>query len=183
MLFARGQGLAAKLRALCQIGFAPEARAELAAFDAKRLRDIPRSREYLAVLGHMAFACVETGSKPHASVVYELLAPYPQLCIATISLHSYGPTSRTLGQLAGLLAEHGTAAAHFERSLVDAERFGLKPQLALTRYQYAQLLAETGKPSDIERARSLVDGAQSLAESMGMQPLTAQSQQLRAALG
>ena len=174
---------AAKLRALCQMGFIEEARAELAAFEVQRLRDVPHSRDYLAILGHMAVACVETGSTRHAQIVYELLAPYPQLCVATLSLHSYGPVSRTLGRLAGLLGEHERAAAHYERALLDAERYGLMPQLALTRYQFAQLLADTGQASQRERARKLLTDAQALSQKLGMQSLAAASLQLTAALG
>ena len=174
---------AGKLRVMCQLGYLDDARADLATLEDDALRNIPRSRDYLAQIGHIAFACVETRSTRHAPVLYELLAPYPELCIAASSLHSYGPVSRMLAQLAQLLGEPERAAAHFERALLDAERYGLNPQLALTRLQYAGLLRELGGEARLSQARLLSNAARSLAERLGMQPLAAASRQLQAALG
>lgn len=174
---------AAKLRAMCQLGFVEEARAELAAFQLERLHNVPKSRDYLATLGHLAYACVETHSKRQAAAVYELLAPYPHLCVATLSLHAYGPVARSLGQLAGVLGDRERAAAHYETALADAERFGLLPQLALTRYQYAELLHKGAGAEATDRARRLLDDASALTQRLGMHALHAQTLQLAAAVG
>jgi tetratricopeptide (TPR) repeat protein len=161
---------AVKLRMLCQLRCVDAAQAELAAFDMDRLRDIPSSRDYLATLGHIAHACVETGDRQKAELLYALLSAYPQLCLVSMSLHSYGPVSRTLARLAALLEEPKWARAHYTQALIDAERFGLLPQLAWTRYQFAELL-RGGSSSELEQARALLSSAQTLAKSLGMQPL------------
>jgi tetratricopeptide (TPR) repeat protein len=167
-----------KVQLLCRLGLQAEARAVLQGVTVARLMALPRSRDYIPTLGHIGFACAQTGNKELGEAIYKLLLPYPHLCIAALSLHSFGPVARTLGEIAGsLLGRREEAAAHFETAISDSERYGMRPQLARSRLQYAQLLSQ-GNAAERERARGLLEQCQSDATRMGMAPLVAAAQQL-----
>jgi hypothetical protein len=173
--------VAGKLRLMTQFGLRDEARAELAALPIERLRGIPKSRDYLAIMGHFAGAAIETRSPVHAKALYEILSPYPHLCVVAVSMHSYGTVSRQLAGLADLLGKRSDAASHFETSLEDCERYGLFPQLALTRHEYATFLAN-GNANERKCALEHSRRALELAEKLGMKPLVHACQALQASL-
>jgi hypothetical protein len=180
--FAQGPlTFAFKVQLLCRLGLTAEARAALDTLSVERIMALPRSRDYIPTLGHIGFACTQTGAKELGEAIYKLLLPYPHMCIVALSLHSFGPVARTLGELANLLGRSSDAAQHFETAISDSERYGLRPQLARSRVQYAQLLSQ-GSLAERERARSLLDQSLSDATRMGMAPLIAAAEQLRKAL-
>jgi len=171
-----------KVQLLCRLGLIAEARAVLETVTVARVMDLPRSRDYIPTLGHIGFACAQTGNKELGEAIYKLLLPYPHLCIVALSLHSFGPVARTLGEIAGnLLGRRDEAAAHFETAISDSERYGMRPQLARSRLQYAQLLSQ-GDAAQRERARHLLEQCESDATRMGMAPLLAAAQQLQSTL-
>jgi tetratricopeptide (TPR) repeat protein len=168
---------AGKLRVMTLFGLLDDARTELNALPMQDLYDLPKSRDYLATLGHFAHVAIATGSQKPAAALYELLLPYPHLCMATVSLHVFGPVARTLGGLARILGQRRQAIAHFEMAVHDSERFGLLPELAQARYQYAQLLAE-GDGGERKEAREHSTRAREIAQQLGMKPLQTACEQL-----
>jgi tetratricopeptide (TPR) repeat protein len=162
---------AVKLRLLVQFGWREEAKLELDALSPDTIAKIPSSRDYIALLGHFAYAATATRSAPHASLLYELLSPYPHLCQVALAMHCDGVVSRTLGGLAQILGKRSQAIQHYELALLDSERYGLLPQLAETRHEYAQLLS-TGQAHERQHARDLATEARDLAQQLGMKPLT-----------
>lgn len=171
-----------KVQLLCRLGLIAEARAVLETVTVARIMDLPRSRDYIPTLGHIGFACAQTGHKELGEAIYKLLLPYPHLCVAALSLHSFGPVARTLGEIAGsLLGRPEEAAAHFETAISDSERYGMRPQLARSRLQYAQLLSQ-GSAAQRDRARQLLDQCLSDATRMGMSPLIVAAEQLQKSL-
>lgn len=151
-------------------GLIDEAHIDLAALPVQDLYELPKSRDYLSTLGHFAQASVATRLLEPAAALYELLLPYPHLRIANVSLHCQGPVARTLGGLAQILGRRPQAVPHFEMAVYDSERFGLLPQLAQARYQYAQLLAE-GDGVERKEAREHATRAREIAQQLGMKPL------------
>jgi hypothetical protein len=173
--------VAGKLRLMTQFGMRDEARAELAALPIERLRGIPKSRDYLAIMGHFAGSAVETRLQSHASALYEILSPYPHMCIVGVSMHSYGTVSRSLAGLAEVMGRRSEAASHYEVSLEDCERYGFLPQLALTRHEYASFLA-SGSGNERKCALEHSRRALEMAEKLGMKPLASACQALQATL-
>jgi DNA-binding winged helix-turn-helix (wHTH) protein/tetratricopeptide (TPR) repeat protein len=160
-----------KLHALVQLGLLDEASAALQALPIASLYMLPKSRDYLATLGHLASVSAATRSLSHAAALYELLQPYPRLCVASLSLHCYGVVAHFLGILARTLGRRDRARAHFEEAIVEHERLGLQPHLARTRYELAQTLIDSGEPEDRKRARTLLTQARESAQRLTMEPL------------
>jgi eukaryotic-like serine/threonine-protein kinase len=173
--------VAFKLQLLCRLGLIAEARAVLESIPVERIMALPRSRDYIPTLGHIGFTCAQTGAKEQGQAIYELLSPYPHLCVVALSLHTFGPVARTLGELADMLGRPEAAAEHYETAIADCERFGLRPVLASSRMQYAQLLSRGGS-AERTRAQGLLEQCIAEASRMGMAPLIASAEALRKTL-
>ncbi|MFI5306442.1 MAG: AAA family ATPase [Polyangiales bacterium] len=169
-----------KLHALVQLGLLQEASAALQALPVSTLYDLPKSRDYLAILGHLSTTSAATRSVGHAAALYELLEPYPQLCVASLSLHCYGVVSHFLGILSRSLGRPEQARAHFERALADHERLGLRPHLARTRYELARVLIDDGDAGERKRARDLLVLTRDGAALLTMEPLRVAAAELLA---
>jgi hypothetical protein len=164
-------GRALKLRTLVLLGLREEASSWLRGLPVTDLVRLPKSRDYLATLGYLAVASVATGARDLSAVLYELLLPYPRLCVAAVSLHLHGVVAHFLGILAHSLGDRAVALAHFEDALDEHERLGLQPHLAHTRYELANLLLESGPLQNFPRARKLLEQARATTAQLGMGPL------------
>lgn len=173
---------ASKLRALVQLGSVDEARTSLLSIPVSSLHALPKSRDYLATLSHLAFTSVETKALGHAAALYELLEPYPKYCAASVSFHVYGIGSHFLAILARALDRRERALAHFDDALADHERLGLQPQLARTRYELAHYLSESSDLQDSKRARKLLEQVRASASQLKMEPLRLEADKLLATL-
>jgi tetratricopeptide (TPR) repeat protein len=167
-----------KLSALTRLGLLEEARAGLQAVAIEDLYLLPRSRDYLATLGHLTIASSATGSQAHSTALYELLLPYPLFYVASLSCHCHGVVSHFLAILARTLGKRERALAHFEDALTDQARLGLLPQLAHTRYELAQMLSESSEPADRQRAGALLREVRDTTSQLGMEPLRAAAERL-----
>jgi tetratricopeptide (TPR) repeat protein len=63
------------------------------------------------------------------------------------------------------------AEEHFEEALEMNTRMGARPWLAHTQYQYASMLLARSVAGDIERARKLLDEAETISRQLGMRSL------------
>ncbi|HEX4354768.1 MAG TPA: hypothetical protein VHZ95_17680, partial [Polyangiales bacterium] len=167
-----------KLQALTRLGLIEEAGAALQAVSIQDLYALPRSRDYLATLGYLAFTSAETGSVTHAKALYELLLPYPHFFVASLSCHCQGVVSHFLAILARTLGERARALSHFEDALIDQARLGLHPQLAQTRFELARTLSDSQALEDRERALALLQDVRDTAHQLGMAPLGAAAEKL-----
>ena len=93
---------------------------------------------------------------------------------------------RLLGLLAQIFGDFDRAAAHFEDALVFCRRWGYRPDLAWTCYDYAQALLqcapkESGTGGGRTGALTLLDEALSISRELGMGPLLERASDLKRA--
>jgi tetratricopeptide (TPR) repeat protein len=77
-----------------------------------------------------------------------------------------------LGLLSATSNRTDEALAHFEDAVTYCERAGYKPELAWTKYDYANGLLERAAPGDAVRATTLREDALSTATELGLHALT-----------
>jgi len=162
---------AAKLRTMVELGMVEEARVVLEARPPRELYTLPKNRDYLATLAHLAFACATTKRLGHAEVLYELLKPYPRLCVAALSCHCHGVVSHYLAILSRALGDHDRALGHFESALADQERLGLQPQLARSRLEFGSMLIESSDQRQREQGCAMLELVQTSATKLGLRPV------------
>jgi DNA-binding winged helix-turn-helix (wHTH) protein/tetratricopeptide (TPR) repeat protein len=162
---------AAKVRTMVELGMLEEARAALLGMSVSVLPGLPRSRDYVATLAHLALAAAGAKELGHAEVLYRLLQPYPSLCVVALSCHCHGVVSHYLAQLARALGDRDRALAHFEEALARQERLGLLPQLTRTRFELGSMLLESEQARQREQGRVALELAKASASKLGMQPL------------
>jgi DNA-binding CsgD family transcriptional regulator/tetratricopeptide (TPR) repeat protein len=75
---------------------------------------------------------------------------------------------RVLGRIRAGLGDFRGAEAHFQEALDIAERWELRPNIALTSLNYAEMLADHGKSNDRERAAALILRSAEISEELGM---------------
>ncbi len=168
---------ARKVRSLVELGAAQRARAALLDLPPESLGRLPRDRDFLASLAHLAVASIATRSLAHADVLYSLLSPYPHFHAADLSLHCDGSVSHFLGMLARCLGRTGEAARHLEDALDRNERAGFAPPAAHSAYELACTLAETKSSADATRVQELFTKALGASRRMGMSPLARSAEQ------
>jgi DNA-binding winged helix-turn-helix (wHTH) protein len=133
---------ALKVRALATAGQLDEAREALRNVTSAELALLPCDRDYLGTLGHLARAALLLGALDYASVLYRLLAPYPEAFAGHLDFFCEGSVAQLLGMLAQALGEHDAALAHFEAGLRSNERAGLGLRSDEARTQLSQARAK-----------------------------------------
>lgn len=134
-----------------------------------------------AALGLFAEVAVAGGTRGHAEVLTELLAPFSgRLLTVGLGVASIGAADRYLGMLDTLLERWDDAEMHFERALALEERARGGALLPRTRYWHARFLAARGLPGDAGVARALLADVAADAERLGMRHLGAQAEALLA---
>jgi hypothetical protein len=167
-----------KIRSLVDYGFLDDAAAALREIPVAALHDLPRDRDYLAVLAQLAQGSAATGSGDHCQALYELLRPYSHLYAVGISFHCEGSIATYLGGLARALGRDREAREHLEEGLERNRAFGLAPCAAQTKFELGELLLTSQSERDPVLARRLLDQTRAEAKRMGMQPLAAEAQRL-----
>jgi hypothetical protein len=107
-----------------------------------------------------------SGDKDTAQALERRLAPLAPYPWAKGSAVSY---ARLLGGAAALLDEREQAAAYYQQALDVCARIGLRPEIALTHLQLAELLLG-GSAEDQKRAVEHLDLAIEEFRAMKMQP-------------
>jgi hypothetical protein len=124
-----------------------------------------RDDDWLSRLVFLADACVEIGDAERAPMLYALLVPYADRnAITERGWAAWGAAARPLGRLAALAGEPAVAARHFERALELHERWGARPWIAHTVYDYARA---TGSPDALARVKA----AHELCSELGLDGL------------
>ncbi len=141
--------------ALIQGGRIDEAR-ELAL--AERFEQLASSEAWGIVMLLWADACSRLGVVEQAAVMFELLAPFSgQLAVS--GAHVYGSFDWALGSLATTLSRFDDAEHHFGAAVDTATQLGAPLLLARAYARWAHALVRRGSPSDIERAKLLLERA------------------------
>jgi hypothetical protein len=80
--------------------------------------------------------------------------------------------------LAATMGEHETAEGHFTEALAMHERMGTRPWTVRTQVAYAELLLESPRQGDRERANALLASAGATAGELGMAAVLARVNEL-----
>jgi tetratricopeptide (TPR) repeat protein len=152
---------------------------------AKALRDLTNDRsslpfdmEWLLGMSLLAETSAILDDTDPAANIYELLLPWATLNVADAPEAIRGSVSRYLGILAALLEHWKEAMRHFEHALKMNERMGLRPWLAYTQHDYAQMLTHGGQMQ--QRASEINEAAISACRDLGISPrLLGQRTQIR----
>jgi DNA-binding NarL/FixJ family response regulator len=113
-----------------------------------------------------------------AALLADRLAPLAGLATADLALTCLG---RHLGAAAALAGHAETAARHYEQALTAALKVRFRPEAALTRLQYAELLAgQSGRAAEAHRQ---LEPALAALEAMQMAPALTRARSLAARLG
>jgi tetratricopeptide (TPR) repeat protein len=133
--------------------------------------DIPLDAVWPASITFLAEVCASLGDRRRAEVLYRLLSPYKGYAVVASEWACVGAASRFLGQLSATMGQWQEAEEHFEEALEMNTRMGARPWLAHTQYQYASMLLARSVAGDIERARKLLDEAETISRQLGMRSL------------
>jgi DNA-binding winged helix-turn-helix (wHTH) protein len=163
------------IRAAAESGPREQARAALATLAATDFEAIPKDLAYLEAIVALSYATVALGDRELGKRLYAMLSPYPHHNTPNGLLWYQGSVSQVLGLLAALLGDDASAERHFTDALAMNERMGQRPQVARTRYAYAQWLASRGQKA---RAREQSDAARRLAGDLGMEWLVAKADEV-----
>jgi tetratricopeptide (TPR) repeat protein len=129
-----------------------------------------------------AEACALLGDVRLARRLYELLLPRDGLCIlGGRGVYFRAATARYLGLLAATLDRREDAVRHLEDALETNTRAQAPPWIARTLLELARALLARGAPGDARRAADLLQEAEVLAHSLGMQSVAAQVTRERSA--
>lgn len=97
--------------------------------------------------------------------------PFAERNILAADRSYWGPASQYLGLLATMTGRFDEADAHLQAALDMSRRMGSGPSEAHTLCDQAWMLLRRRGPGDDERARRLLDQAESMARSLGMRRL------------
>jgi tetratricopeptide (TPR) repeat protein len=130
--------------------------------------EFPVDAKRSLTLSYLAAVCARLADAERAELLYERLLPYRDLAIiAPVATVCCGSAGRFLGMLASTLGKWKAAEEHFQAALDMDERLNAWPWLAHTKYEYAVMLRERGRPQDRDRAETLLSSAAASAERIG----------------
>jgi DNA-binding SARP family transcriptional activator len=145
-----------------------DAATDLAELTADAIAALPFDQEWLLGMSLLAEACARVGDTDAAAVLYPPLLPWANLIVADYPEAIRGSVSRYLALLAMQLGLIDDADAHFRHALDVNERMGLRPWLAFTQADYAQMLLARGRAEDGVHARQLLAASDASRRSLGI---------------
>jgi tetratricopeptide (TPR) repeat protein len=143
---------------------------------------ITREVGYLNALAHLSLVAVWLEDHDRAKVLYELLRRYPNHNTPNGFNYYLGSVSFFLGSLARLLGQTRAAVRHFEDAITMNHRLGMVSQWARSQAALGDLLAESARPQDRQRAGALLAEAADTAARLEMGPFSAEVTRSRARL-
>ena len=149
-----------------------EAREEFEILARNGFRQIAHDWNWLGSLAICAEVCWTLGDAARAAVLYDLLSSFATRNVTMgWGVICYGSMSRYLGLLAATQHRYDDAEKRFEDAIRFELRMGAVPFVARTRVCYAAMLIARGAPSDLERARVLLEMAIEAAGALKMMVL------------
>jgi hypothetical protein len=130
-------------------------------------------------LAMLAEVAAESGSRRHATALYDQLAPYAgRIAAEPTGLPCVGAADRFLGMLSTVLEQWDAADTHFAQALTLEEGMRGHALLPRTRYWKARSLLARGRSGDDRAARALLGQVVEETSLLGMRRLCAQAEQL-----
>lgn len=133
-----------------------------------------------AALGMFAEVAATGGTRAHARVLSEMLAPFSGRLLMVVLGPSIGAADRYLGMLDTVLERWERAESHFERAVELEEGVRGWSLLPRTHYWRARFLAARGQPGDASAAAKLLFDVAADADRLDMRRLVAQAEELLA---
>jgi DNA-binding SARP family transcriptional activator/tetratricopeptide (TPR) repeat protein len=131
---------------------------------------IPFEQEWLYGMTVLAETAALLADGDCAPALYRLLHPFEGCNAIDLPEGMRGSVSRYLGLLAWTMSRRDEAAAHFEDALAMNARMRLRPWLAHTRADYAQMLLTGDAREDREHAEKLGSAARASYRELDMTP-------------
>jgi DNA-binding winged helix-turn-helix (wHTH) protein/tetratricopeptide (TPR) repeat protein len=145
--------------------------------------DIPRDEHWFILIAQATEMASCFGDVPRLERLAALLRPVSHLNVVHDLLRTdLGSASHFLGVCERELGDAGAAVAHFEAALVMNERLRAPAHLARTRVELADALLRRRGRGDAARAAALLEQARATARDLGIPPLAARAEGLRARL-
>jgi len=158
--------------ALLYIGLQQDvlARHEFEQVVAGNFTDIPRNANWMIAMTNLAQVSAYLQDTDRAARIYELLLPYADRCLVVgAALLCLGSVAWYLGILATALGRWEEAEAHFVTALRRNTQLGAKPMIVQTKQRHAMMLLARKHPGDEQRALTLLDEAQTIAQAISME--------------
>ncbi|MEA2451216.1 MAG: eukaryotic-like serine/threonine-protein kinase [Thermoleophilaceae bacterium] len=144
---------------------------------------LPRDANWLTSLTLLAEGVARLRLRDHSAEIYNELLPFANRNVVVGGgWVCHGSTSRFLGMLAAVLERYDDAERHFAVAIQMNQRLKARPLVALTRADYAEMLAERGDDADLERANELIGEALRVGGEIGMRGLVERAFGLRVRL-
>lgn len=141
-------------------GDVPMASRLLAERAERGLAKLPLDVEWLAVAAFYSHACVLSGDRAHAEVLYSLLVKTPATAVRVGALAGWwGPVDHHLGGLCRVLGRLEEARTRLERGIAVAESMRSPPFIARGRLELAAVLEAIGDQDSVQRAAGLRSSA------------------------
>jgi len=172
-LRARVPGLAPVFTSALAVAWAEldESANAAAAFDelaASGFTDMRMDSTWLIGITNAATACAYLGDTAQASLLSDVLEPYPdQMPVGSLGMTG-GSVSHHLGLLATTLDRYDEADARFRAAAETHSRIGAPTWLARTELEWARLLLRRDGPGDRDRARQLLGRALDTAHQLDL---------------
>jgi tetratricopeptide (TPR) repeat protein len=128
--------------------------------------ELPIDEDWLIGMTGYALAVVGCRDPEHADALLERIAPFADQAVWDEGVPA-GPVGTYLGGLAGLLGRYDEADSYFARAAEMSERLGARFFAARTDLWWGEMLTERAAPGDAERARDLLEKAESVAKARG----------------
>jgi tetratricopeptide (TPR) repeat protein len=152
---------------LARAGRLDEARGALDSLLATGLDKLPHSSTWLATMLAVVDAARMLGDHVVVATAAELLRPYAALpMMPSLAVSCLGAVSLALGIAAMTTGDRDAAVSYLENAVEANQRWGHRPATALCRAELADALMLRGRPTDLNRARTLLDAAVTDAREM-----------------
>jgi hypothetical protein len=142
----------------CEMDLRSEGRKAFAPLAHVGFATLPRDRYWIAGICVAAEVCAFLKDHASARVLYDLLAPYAnRYVVVGPTAACLGSAAHYLGLLASTMARWSDADVHFRYALAANDH--IKPMMARTHYEYANILLKRGRSSDQKAALRLLNAA------------------------
>ncbi len=129
--------------------------------------DRPMGQGWITEMYCYAEAAIHCGDPKYAEPLFDRLAPWDQMSVASGSVTASGLVSHSLGGLATVLGRYDEADAYFTRSSATSARMKAKFYGAITDLFWGNMLAEREAEGDTDKARDLLTKAHTAAVAHG----------------
>jgi DNA-binding SARP family transcriptional activator len=126
---------------------------------------LPFDQEWLFSISLLAETSARLGDGDAASSLYRLLLPHAALNVVDVAEGIRGSVARYLGLLAATTKRWEDAERHFQHAIQANAAWGVRPWLAWTQQDYAEMLLARGTPGEAERAQVLLSEARGATSS------------------